>query len=338
MKRFVRRMLPSLLILLSLVLAAPAVASDLEGAIMQGMTEAMLDRGLRAGAARKISHEFLFMGTMLVRNTTKPFSVEEEELHLQQAVLAGKAMGDALSSAYLSYGDRKLQETASLMMRSVRAGASPQLVAATFSALAEKGYAYDAAVSILHETAEVVRSLQLSDGGLVVYERIRENALAEASIGSLSNEVRAAVREIQAERERLLAKSEAERRLREMRGGNEDGRARGGSSAGAGSGGSASAAGGNDNSSAGDSGNDAGGASGGNDSGGDASGGGSGGNDAGGASGGNDSGGGTSGGDSGGNDSGGASGGNDSGGGTSDGGSGGNDSGDGASDGGGNKQ
>ncbi|MDR1482858.1 MAG: hypothetical protein LBI74_09545 [Synergistaceae bacterium] len=238
----------TILVLLTLIallstLAHPSAASvsDVEEIIEAGMKEALSSVGLSGLETERIARQYLFIGSVMIKNAPIS-SLEEEEELLRQSENTGRALGAALGITSMLYGGSRLDETATVMMHSVRAGVSPDIASKTYSVLATSGYAFEAATSLLHEVSEAVRVMRLDDGGDSVCGAIRAKALENAPLSSLKMEITTAM---ERERERelaILARNEKERRKHD--GSGESGRAA--SSQGGGGGGMGSPGGGGD--------------------------------------------------------------------------------------------
>ncbi|MDR1885561.1 MAG: hypothetical protein LBQ56_04745 [Synergistaceae bacterium] len=198
-----------------------ASAVEVEEAVEAGMREALSGAGLSDSDAVRIARQYMFMGTVMIKNT-QPSSLEEEEEFLNQSRTVGESLGHALGITHRLYGYNKLQETATVMMHSVRAGVRPDVAAETYSALAANGYAFDASVSLLHEISEAVRTMRADDGGAAICATIGQKALENETLGSLKMAVVTAVEQERARQLAILAKNEEERRRRDS-GGDRDG-------------------------------------------------------------------------------------------------------------------
>lgn len=202
-----------------LLCQSPVVASTLEGVVEENMRASLTERGLDERLAVKISRQYVFMGTVMI-NKTQFASENEHDILLNLAARTGGALGAVLADSYLIYGETKLQETASVMMHSARAGVFPEVASRTFSELAKNGYAFDATVSIVHDASELVRALRMPDGGEVMCARIMSLAGKNEPVGSLKNDIELLARKEVQKQKTLLAKKEAERKKKEARGGN----------------------------------------------------------------------------------------------------------------------
>jgi hypothetical protein len=211
-KNLASLVLVALLVVLSVFAQHGAASvSDVEEVLEAGMKEALSGVGLSDLDTERIARQYLFIGSVMIKNVPIS-SLEEEEELLRQSEDVGKALGAALGITNMLYGSSRLDETATLMMHSVRAGISPEVVSKTYSVLATSGYAFEAATSLLHEVSEAVRVMRADDGGEEVCGAIQEKALENAPLGSRKMEITIA---IEREREKTLAiraKNERERR------------------------------------------------------------------------------------------------------------------------------
>ncbi|MDR3354276.1 MAG: hypothetical protein LBO21_04505 [Synergistaceae bacterium] len=195
------------------LLASPDIgaASDVERSIEDGMRAALSDVGLSGAETERIARQYLFIGSVMIKNV-QISSLEEEEEFLRQSEEVGRSLGTALGITSTLYGANRLEETATVMMHSVRAGVSPDVAAKTYSVLATSGYAFDAAASLLHEVSETVRAMRSDDGGKSVCGAIQARALKKETLGTLRREITLA---LERERERqlaILAENDRERR------------------------------------------------------------------------------------------------------------------------------
>jgi hypothetical protein len=189
-----------------------ARASDVEAILEQGMRESLMRIGINARTADGIARRYMFIGTVMLQNP-RHFSVADEDALALQSEKTGVALGKALGYAYNVYGDKKLQDAATVMMHSVRAGVLVDAASETFSALAANGYAFDAAVSVLHETSELVRSSLLPDRGAALCARIRKMAAGKEKVQAVRKEILlASEREKTRQETMLAAKREADRK------------------------------------------------------------------------------------------------------------------------------
>lgn len=219
MRKYEKIILPVLLmILLLLFSASPLRASTIEETVEESMKATLIEQGIDAGMAGKISKQYLFMGTVMI-NKTRFSVVGEDDLLLESASKTGTALGNALAASYSVYGGDKLQETASVMMHSTRAGVLAETASETFEVLARNGYAFDSAVSTIHQASELVRALRLSDSGNSLCASIRMMASENIPIDSLKNAIVVmAEKEVQKHKQ-LLAQRETERKKIDNRGG-----------------------------------------------------------------------------------------------------------------------
>jgi hypothetical protein len=189
-----------------LLLLTPSLvsASEIESIIELSMKESLVMTGVQERVSGAIARSYVFMGAVML-STPRYFSAENSAALIAQSEKTGAALGKALGYAYKVYGDKKLQDAATVMMHSVRAGLAAETAAETFAALAGNGYAFDAAVSILHETSEFVRASLLPDRGSAFCAHIRKLAAGKEKVQSIQKEiVLASVRE-KARQEKLLA-------------------------------------------------------------------------------------------------------------------------------------
>ncbi|MDR1514498.1 MAG: hypothetical protein LBS45_02285 [Synergistaceae bacterium] len=182
------------------------LASEIESIIELSMKESLVAVGVQGRVSDAVAKRYVFIGTVML-STPRYFSAENSAALIAQSEKTGAALGKALGCAYNVYGDKKLQDTATVMMRSVRAGLVAETAAATFATLAENGYAFDAVVSILHEASELVRASLLPDRGTALCARIRKLASGKEKVQSLQKEIMfASVRERERQ-EKLLAQN-----------------------------------------------------------------------------------------------------------------------------------
>ncbi|MDR3321271.1 MAG: hypothetical protein LBS93_02395 [Synergistaceae bacterium] len=207
----------SIFISCALFLASPVSASEIEDILEESMKEALVKTGIADNAANGIAQRFMFIGAVMIKNS-EHLSVADNDALFAQADNTGRAFGKALGFAYKIYGDKKLQDAATVMMHSVRAGVSTETAAETFTVLAVNGYAFDAAVSLLHDASEFVRSSLLPDNGVSLCEQIRKMASGKEPMQTMINEIRLASNREELRQERLLAQKEAERNKREAGG------------------------------------------------------------------------------------------------------------------------
>lgn len=234
------------------VLCPPAAgaSSTLEEIVERSMSDALHEEGIGDLIAGRISARYVFMGSVMINK----IQFDDGEALFNQAQLTGRALGAALAASYMQYGVDALQETASVMMLSARAGVTPEAAADTFTALARNGYALDASVEIMRETAETVRALKSNDGAAAICTKISSMAAAQAPIGELRGEILSIAKREKDRQRQLIAMQEAERRKRENQGGGGEGSAsasRGGGNEGGSSSEGASGSGGSGGSSGG---------------------------------------------------------------------------------------
>ncbi|MDR3332430.1 MAG: hypothetical protein LBT08_07365 [Synergistaceae bacterium] len=204
-------------------LAPPAVALDVEDVVEAGMREALSEAGMRRQDAERVARQYLFIGTVIIKNF-QPGSLAEEEEFLSVSKNAGISLGKALGVTHRLYGTSKLQDTATVMMHSARAGVLPEVASDTFSTLILNGYAFDASISLLHEISEAVRSMKAADGGSAICGTIMANATENVTLGELKREIVVSVDQERARQRALIAKNEEERRRRDSGGGKGDDR------------------------------------------------------------------------------------------------------------------
>jgi hypothetical protein len=192
---------------------APLLASEVETALERSMREFLVKAGIQERTADGIAKRYMFMGTVMIRNT-EHISAADDDALLAQSEKTGAALGKALGFAYRVYGDKKLQDAATVMMHSVRAGLLAETASETFTSLAANGYAFDATVAILHETSELVRASRLPDAGVALCAQIRKMASEKEKVQSLQKEIKIATKREKDRQESLMAKKEAERKRR----------------------------------------------------------------------------------------------------------------------------
>jgi hypothetical protein len=241
-----------------LFFSLPLFASDVETGLESGMMDSLVESGVNLRAAGEIAQRFMFMGTVMIRSAPR-FSAEDGETLAVQAEKIGKALGRALGNFFMIYGEEKLQDTATVMMRSVRAGLDADAASYALCTLAAHKYTFDAAASLLHETSELARSVMFQDNGAALCAQIRRMAAVEDPVNDIKKEIYLAARKEIARQQALLAQKENERVQHGGEGGKSasrsSGSARGASAnagqqaGGGGSGASGSNAGGSSNSS-----------------------------------------------------------------------------------------
>jgi uncharacterized membrane protein YgcG len=188
-----------------------AASSDVERAIEAGMRAALSGVGLGGADTERIARQYLFIGSVMIKNVSVS-SLEEEEEFLRQSEEVGRALGTALGITSTLYGDNRLEETATVMMHSVRAGVSAEVASNTYSVLATSGYAFEAATSLLHEVSEAVRNMRSDDGGASVCGGIQARAIKNETLGSLRREITLAIDREREKQIAILAKNDMERR------------------------------------------------------------------------------------------------------------------------------
>lgn len=212
MVSIIRRFIAAAFAIILLMQPSFAGAYDIEAILEQGMRESLMRVGINARTADGIARRYMFIGTVMLQNP-RHFSVADEDALALQSEKTGAALGKALGYAYNIYGDKKLQDAATVMMHSVRAGVLVDAASETFSALAANGYAFDAAVSVLHETSELVRSSLLPDRGAALCARIRRMAVNKEKVQTVRKEILlASEREKTRQGTMLAAKREADRK------------------------------------------------------------------------------------------------------------------------------
>jgi hypothetical protein len=193
--------------------AAPLLASEVETALERSMREFLVKAGIEERTADGIAKRYMFMGTVMIRNA-EHISAADDDAILAQSEKTGAALGKALGFAYKVYGDKKLQDAATVMMHSVRAGLLAETASETFASLAANGYAFDATVAILHETSELVRASRLPDAGVALCAQIRKMASGKEKVQFLQKEIKIASKRERDRQESLMAQKEAERKKR----------------------------------------------------------------------------------------------------------------------------
>ena len=188
-----------------------AASSDVEGVIEAGMRAGLSGVGLSGADTERIARQYLFIGSVMIKNVPIS-SLEQEEEFLRQSEEVGRALGTALGITSTLYGGNKLEETATVMMHSVRAGVSPEIASNTYSVLAASGYAFEAAASLLHDVSEAVRAMRSDDGGASLCGAIRARAMKNETLGSLRREITLAVEREREKQLAILAKNDMERR------------------------------------------------------------------------------------------------------------------------------
>ena len=242
----------------------PLFASDVELWLESCMIDSLVESGVNSRAAGEIAQRFMFMGTVMIRNAPQ-FSVDDEEALAAQAEKIGKALGRSLGNSFMVYGEEKLQDTATVMMRSVRAGLDADAASYALYSLAVHKYTFDAAASLLHETSELVRSVMFQDNGVALCAQIRRMASAKDPVNDIKKEIYLAARKEIARQQAMLAQQKENERDRHGGDGGKSASRQGGSvrgtpsnaaanagqqAGGAGAGASGSGAGDNSNSSA----------------------------------------------------------------------------------------
>lgn len=208
----------ALFLFVVLAAVASAEAYDIETTIEKSMTAALLSSGLDEAASLKIARQYMFMGTVMISKAQLSSDNEGERLYAE-AEKTGLALGRALAGVMMVYGDSKLEETARVMMHSVRAGVPADVAADTFVTLAENSYAFDASVAVLHDVSEIVRSLRMQDAGRALCKKVQSLATENVSVGGLEKEILLSARSEKSKQARILAQKEAERIRRDNAGG-----------------------------------------------------------------------------------------------------------------------
>ncbi|MDR3254131.1 MAG: hypothetical protein LBT31_01005 [Synergistaceae bacterium] len=178
------------------------------------MKESIVKTGISSKKADGIAQRFMFIGAVMIRNS-QHISIADDDAFLAQSEKTGRALGKALGCAYNIYGEKKLQDAATVMMHSVRAGVLAETASETFTSLAANGYAFDAVVSLLHDASEFVRSSLLPDNGVALCSQIRRMADHKAPIQHLASEIKLASDRENLRQTNLLAQKEANRNKRE---------------------------------------------------------------------------------------------------------------------------
>jgi uncharacterized membrane protein YgcG len=222
-------------------LAHASGVSALESIMKESMYDALRQAGIGDRLAAQISERYVFMGTMMVNKVWFDESDGGDDM-LDGTRSTGRALGAVLAASYMQYGVDALQETASVMMLSTRAGMSPEAAAGAFVILAQNDYGLDSSIEIMREASEIVRGLKPSDGGAAICSQVVDMARTQTPAGELRGEIlSAAEREMERQRQ-LLALKEMERIKNDNKGGDGNSGGDGGSSASGGNGGGASAA------------------------------------------------------------------------------------------------
>ena len=219
MPMYKRTVVALLAIMLSLC-ASLASASEIESSIEQSMRDAIVKAGVQGKAADGIARRYMFIGTVML-SSPRYAPAETASALLAQSEKTGAALGKALGNAYMTYGDKKLHYTATLMMRSVRAGLIAETAAETFSVLAANGYAFDATVAIIQQTSEFVRSSSLSDRGVALCAQIRKLAAGQEKAQTLQKAIVLAASREKEKQRILMAQKEAEMRAKDGRDGSD---------------------------------------------------------------------------------------------------------------------
>jgi hypothetical protein len=219
MASIVRRFLAAFFAIILFMQPSFAQASEIETILERGMRESLLKVGINKRTADGVAKRYVFIGTVMLQNP-RHFSVADGNALVAQSEKTGAALGKALGYAYNVYGDKKLQDAATVMMHSVRAGVLVESASETFSALAANGYAFDAAVSILHETSELVRASLLPDRGAALCAQIRRMAASKEKVQAVQKEIMlASAKEKERQATMMAAKQEADRKKRSNSGG-----------------------------------------------------------------------------------------------------------------------
>ncbi|MDL2263952.1 hypothetical protein LJC31_04800 [Synergistaceae bacterium OttesenSCG-928-I11] len=204
-----------LTILFAIACPMGAGASTLEEIVEESLYNTLREEGIGDLIAGRISARYVFMGSVMINKV----QFDDGEALFSQAQLTGQALGTALATAYLQYGEKALQETASVMMLSVRAGVAPEVAAATLAVLAQNGYAFDASTEIMHEASEIVRALKPNDGGSAICAEISDMIHEQVSVGKLRSEMSSLAEREKNRQRRLIAMREAEKRKKDNQGG-----------------------------------------------------------------------------------------------------------------------
>ena len=202
-------------ILIAVACPMGAGASTLEEIVEESLYNTLREEGIGDLIAGRISARYVFMGSVMINKV----QFDDGEALFNQAQLTGRALGTALATAYLQYGEKALQETASVMMLSARAGVVPEVAATTFAVLAQNGYAFDASIEIMHEASEIVRVLKPNDGGGAICAEISGMVQEQVSVGKLRSEMLSFAEREKNRQKQLIAMREAERRKKDNRGG-----------------------------------------------------------------------------------------------------------------------
>ncbi|MDR1472857.1 MAG: hypothetical protein LBS75_10090 [Synergistaceae bacterium] len=204
-------LLKAMCALLALMLAvSPLAAGEVEDFVEDGIKRALLDSGMKGAETFRIARQYVFIGTVMISGKYLNFSEDAGALDSVSAE-TGYALGSALAVTRGIYGDKKLQDTANIMMLSARAGISPATASTTFETLAVNGYSFEEALSILRETAEAVRVIRGPDGGETFSKRICDLAANRAPASGVKSEISSLAERERTRQKELLAKNEMER-------------------------------------------------------------------------------------------------------------------------------
>jgi hypothetical protein len=251
-----KRIFTAIFLILTAVLltSSPARASSvtaIENLMKESMYDALRLEGIGEQLAWRISESYVFMGTVMINKVQFEENGDGDDIR-DRASSTGQALGAALAASYMQYGGDALQETASVMMLSTRAGMTPETASYVFAILSRNGYGLDALVGVMREASEIVRGLKPNDGGASIRDQISGMALTRTPPDELRYTILSAAEREKERQRQLLAQKEMERIKRDSRGsdgersasssGRGGGAPSGGGSSGNNAGGNASAA------------------------------------------------------------------------------------------------
>ncbi|GHV50693.1 hypothetical protein FACS1894216_03350 [Synergistales bacterium] len=215
----------ALLLMLALLAASASVAeaavpNGVEAVIEQSMRRALASEGLDAKSASGIAKRYTFIGTVII---LKNIDALNEEGLLARAEQTGDVLGRALGVVYKVYGSRNLDETASAIMHTARAGISPYAAERAISALALNGYPFESSLSAVNETVEFARfdiSPQATAG---LFNIVSKMAAAKEPVQNMRSAMLASVKAERAKQEALLAQRVYKERMANSKGGGNGG-------------------------------------------------------------------------------------------------------------------
>ncbi|GHV27746.1 hypothetical protein FACS1894167_03290 [Synergistales bacterium] len=200
--------------------AEAAVPNGVEAVIEQSMRRALASEGLDAKSASGIAKRYTFIGTVII---IKNIDALDEEGLLARAEQTGDVLGRALGVVYKVYGSRNLDETASAIMHTARAGISPYAAERAISALALNGYPFESSLSAVNETVEFARfdiSPQATAG---LFNIVSKMAAAKEPVQNMRSAMLASVKAERAKQEALLAQRVYKERMANSKGGGNGG-------------------------------------------------------------------------------------------------------------------